>query len=183
MWVATIGAVGAAVAAIASAILAGLFAKSTKKAEIQAESIRDLEKRISDKKYEVYKPAIDLIGAMMTPGRAKKVGQQEVVDKLSEFASWVSIYGSDDSVNAYRKFAQAAYSGGAPTPVMMRLYADFILEARRDMGYPDTSITPTDLLSIRITDIYKSNFSHIDLPFDDLCQLEGWVPPWSNGIK
>jgi hypothetical protein len=183
MWVATIGAAGAAIAAIASAILAGMFARSTKKAELQAESIRDLENRISEKKHDVYKPTIDLLGTMMTPGQSGKVSKEEIIKKLSDFSTWVSIYGSDDSINAYRKFAQAAYNGPTPVPIMMRLYADFILEARKDMGYTDTSITPTDFLSLRITDIYKSNFSHIDLPFNELCEIEKWTPPWPNEIE
>ncbi len=80
---------------------------------------------------------IDLLGQVLVPGGADKAleNEAEMIERLSEFASWISIFGSDDAVKSFHNFMQGAFHA-APAPITLRLYADFVLAARRDMGDP-----------------------------------------------
>lgn len=182
-WRVTLGV--AAVPAIASVIAAVLSARSARKsrlAEMDAARISELESRLSERKYDLYKPMIDLLREMLDSSKSgKAVDQTDMQKRLSEFGAWIGIFGSDDAIRTFRNFMQGAYHS-APAPILMRLYAEFILSARRDLGYQDSSITPQDLLGIRITDLYQSptmkDVSESD--FADLCQRHGWDIPWKD---
>ncbi len=67
-----------------------------------------------------------------------------------------------------------------PPLVATRLFADFLLEARRDIGRSDTDVTRAQIMGMRITDLYEAESyrSALDLPFDVLCRREGWTAPW-----
>ncbi|MGN2364416.1 hypothetical protein [Streptomyces luridiscabiei] len=175
-WKVTIAVAGiAAVASIVAALIASRSARSVKKAELDAQRIRDLEASISEKKYETYKPMINLLKDMLD---RREIGEDVFRASVSEFATWVTIYGSDEAVGAFRNFMQAAYASPPPV-VLMRLYADFVIAARRDIGYPDTRVTRQQFLGMRINDIYAHRiFSDIDKPFADLCRDANWSPPW-----
>jgi len=64
--------------------------------------------------------------------------------------------------------------------VATRLFADFLLEARRDIGRSDTDVTRAQIMGMRITDLYEveSYSSALDLPFDVFRRREGWTVPW-----
>ncbi|PJN03755.1 hypothetical protein CG740_04930 [Streptomyces sp. CB01201] len=108
----------------------------------------------------------------------RQPAEDELRASISEFATWVSIYGSDGAVKAFHDFMQAAYADPPPA-ILMRLYADFVIAARRDMGYPDTAIDQKHFLGMRINDLYQHPMLRsVDKPFDELCREQGWNPPW-----
>lgn len=165
----------AAVASIVAALISARSARSVKKSELDAQRIRDLEARISEKKYETYRPMINVLKDLLDQ---RAVDEDIFRASVSEFATWVTIYGSDEAVGAFHNFMQAAYSSPPPV-VLMRLYADFVIAARRDIGYPDTKVARKQFLGMRINDIYAHRlFSDIDKPFADLCRDANWTPPW-----
>ncbi|WP_285482650.1 hypothetical protein [Amycolatopsis sp. NBRC 101858] len=168
----------AGVPVIAAAIIAGRASKSVRRFELTAQRIRDLEDRLHEKKYEVYKPMVnmlsDLIGANVPEGEDLPL----FLEKFKEFSTWIVIYGSDEAVIAFQRFMQGAFKN-APTIVTMRLYADFILAARKDMGYPDTAVRRDHLIGLRINDIY--DFPLIkETSLARLCDQAEWTPPWST---
>ncbi|MFJ4090007.1 hypothetical protein ACIPYS_00340 [Kitasatospora sp. NPDC089913] len=164
-----------AIAAVIAALVAARSARLAKKSEISAQYARDLEARISEKKYEVYKPMINLIRDMLD---RRQITEEDSRSKISDFATWVIIFGSDEAVRAFHHFMQAAYHS-APPKILMKLYADFVLAARRDMGYPETDVRQTDFLGMRITDIYENDLLRgVDDPLADLCREAQWSPPW-----
>jgi flagellar basal body-associated protein FliL len=65
-WIAILVAGIAAVAAIAAAVVAALSARSTKQLELRAQRTRELESRISERKIDVYKPLIELLGNVIS---------------------------------------------------------------------------------------------------------------------
>lgn len=75
---------------------------------------------------------------------------------------------------------QASYSG-APPQILLRLYADFVVAARRDMGDPDTKIGVEEVLGIRITDFYSDPDMRKTLEprFEDVASAFGWQMPWT----
>ncbi|MET7696326.1 hypothetical protein [Streptomyces sp. NPDC005485] len=171
-------AVVPALAAIVAAIIAARSARSAKKSEIDAQHLRDLEARISEKKYEVYKPMINLLKDILD---RRSMSEDEFKSRISEFSAWVTIFGSDEAVRAFHHFMQSTYAGNTPPIVLMKLYAEFVLSARRDMGYPDTTINVRHFLGMRISDLYTDAlFSKVDWPLADLCREVGWTPPWEQ---
>lgn len=169
-----------AVASIGAAILAARSARASRAAELDAERIRDLEDRLAERKYDVYKPMIEMLRKMLdSKGDPAKAGRQAaMVAQLSEFAAWVSIFGSDEALRAFHNFMQGAFAEAPPT-VLIRLYADFVIAARHDMGDTASTVTPTEILGLRINDLYSSDMvKSTSLPFVDLCEEVGWQAPW-----
>ncbi|MBP1782031.1 hypothetical protein J3R08_001881 [Micromonospora sp. HB375] len=166
-------------AAVIAAIVAGLYARTLKTSDNKAQRIRDLESRISDRKYEIYKPMIETIAKMLDRRRVAEL-EDDLPERLQHFAAWASIYVSDEALRAFRNFMQASYTN-APAPVFLRLYAEFVLAARQDMGLPETAITPEDLLGIRVNDLYAPGglLWVVREPFDEVCRLTNWTPPWA----
>jgi hypothetical protein len=179
-WVAILVASIAAGAAVIAAIVAAASARSTKQLELQAQRTRDLESRISERKAEVYKPMIDMLGTILSAAAQDvKPSPEKVQANMREFATWIIIYGSEDAIKAYHNFTQAAFAQ-APGLIATRLYAEFILAARRDLGYPETSVTAMEIMGMRVTDLY-SEFEYrsaMTQTFEELCQRERWTPPW-----
>lgn len=166
-----------ALAAILAAIIAARAARLAKKAEISAQHLSELENRISEKKYEVYKPMINLIRDMMD---RRQLDEQETKARISDFSTWIIIYGSDEAVQAFHNFMQASFHN-PPVKILMKLYADFVLAARRDMGYPKTVVTQSHFLGMRINDLYDTSLlSNVEAPLRDICMETDWTPPWPH---
>lgn len=162
-----------ALASVTAAVVAGVFAWKTRRADAEAQRARDLESRISEKKYEVYQPMINLIRDILA---RKATDQDELTRTLENFSTWIGIYGSDEAVEVFHNFMQAAYSD-APWTIQLRLYGDFLLAARKDMGYPETSVQREHLLGMRITDIY-THHDVIDQSFEEIADRQNWKAPW-----
>jgi uncharacterized OsmC-like protein len=180
-WITILVAAIAACASIAAAVVAARSAQSTKRIEVESQRARELESRISERKFDTYRPVIEMFGDLTSGTRSSIVlaNQEENVEKLQDFATWINIYASDDAVVAYHNFIQAAYNG-SPVMIAVRLYAEFTLAARRDIGFPDTKVAAIQIMGIRISDLYseESYRQALTIPFDELCRREGWTPPW-----
>ena len=180
-WITILVAAIAACASILAAIVAAIAARSTKRLEMESEHTRELENRISERKFDMYKPMIELLGDLTSGNRSADVlaKSDENLEKMTDFATWINVYGSDDAVIAYHNFMQAAYNN-APALFMSRLYAEFLLAVRRDISYPHTRATAAHVLGIKISDMYSVPEYRlaVTLPFDELCEQEKWTPPW-----
>lgn len=179
-WITILVAGIAAVAAITAAIVAALSARSTKHLELRAQRTRELESRISERKIDIYKPMIEMLGSVIgNAAQGVQATSEDNTAKIAEFTTWITIYGSDNTIKIYHNFMQAAFNQ-APPLVTSRLYADFILAARRDIGYPDTSVTAMQIMGMRINDLYSEEEYSLamSLPFEELCRRENWTPPW-----
>lgn len=173
-----------ATASIVGALVAAISAIRAKRLENEAARWRDLENRIAHRKFETYEPMIDLLRRMIDPetGQALRDDTRALREEMSKFHAWASIFASDEAVTMFRNFMQAAFPT-APAMILMRLYAEFVLAARRDMGHPDTEITPETFLSMRLTDFYANSdvVEAAQLDFATLCGRHGWTPPWERG--
>jgi hypothetical protein len=181
-WVAFGLAAIPAVAAIAAAWLASRSARQARLAQADADHLQRLEQRLADHKREVYQPMIEFMGKMLDGANTppEKVFKQ----KLTEFSRWVVVVGSDEAVRAFRNMMQASFND-APTPLYLRLYADFQLAARRDMGDPNTTLTPIDVMGMRINDLYSNHddtavFDVLTKPFAEVCSDHSWPIPWER---
>lgn len=167
-----------AIAAILAAIIAARSARRATAAQAEADRLRHLEERVAGQKYEMYRPMIDLLRDMLDPKQSKKVTTNQAGERMAQFATWVAIFGSDDAVIAYRNFMQASFHD-APPAVAIRLYGDFVIAVRRDMGDPKTGLSATDVMAIRINDIYESEMvTDTTIPLPEVFAKYGWAAPW-----
>ena len=180
---------------IVAAIVASISARASRRSELRAQRsieldklqvqrINELESRISERKYETYKPLVEMLGDVLATGPSKKgFDEDEIQKRLHEFFVWVSIYGSDEAVIAYHKLTQAAYNN-VPSEISGRLYAEVILAARRDIGRSDTEIGPADIVGMKVNDLYTNidYYRTMTEPFDEVLpkiQLDATMDaPW-----
>jgi hypothetical protein len=166
-----------AIAAVLAAIIAARSARRATAAQAETDRLRHLEERVAGQKYEVYRPMLELLQDMLNPELAEKVTNQ-AGERIAQFATWIAIFGSDEAVVAYRNFMQASFHNAPPT-VAIRLYGDLFIAARRDMGDPKTQLSATDVMAIRINDIYETEMvADTTLPLTELFAKYGWQAPW-----
>ncbi|WP_152690539.1 hypothetical protein [Jiangella alkaliphila] len=171
-----------AVAAITSAVVAYRSARTTKRLELQASRIRDLENRLAEKKFETYKPMIDALNDLLDPAKSKTVNMGELGEKFNNFDAWIAIFGSDQAVSAWHRLRQASFHN-PPAEIFIRLYADFVIAARRDMGYPDSEATGEQLIGSRLRDLYSQTGTNVrealQMNWVEVERRTGWAAPWS----
>ena len=171
----------AAVASIVAAVVAARSAGSSKRLEVQAQRIRDLESRISERKYKMYEPFLEMVNNFFdhtAKGRAAVADPMKNVDGFVAFAKQITTYGSDAAVEAYHKWNLATVNK-APFPILTRLMA----AVRKDLSYPDTEISATTLIAttLRVGDFYQQDDTFrkiMTLPLSEACALAGWPQPW-----
>lgn len=181
LWAVFVVAAIPAMAAIVAAVLAGRSAARAHAAEAERDRLQRLDARVSERKYDVYAPMLNLLRDMLDPTKAEALDQDQTVSALRDFAAWIGVYGSDDAVRAYHNFMQGTYQD-APPAILLRLYADFAIEVRRDLGDPDTRVNPVIFMGIRINDLYTGEAELMNMlskPFDEACAEAGWAIPWS----
>lgn len=169
-----------AIAAFIAALLAARSAKRAHDAQASADHLQRLERRVADHKREIYKPMIEMMAKMLDdPGKTPPAS--EFKKRFGEFARWITVVGSDDAVLAFRNLMQASYNN-APTDIYMRLFAEFQLAARRDLGDEQTALTAIDLMGMRVNDLYgeprSSLYRALTLPIDEVAAEHGWKIPW-----
>jgi hypothetical protein len=109
-WLALAIAAIPAFASIGAAIIAARAARDARRSDAEAQRARDLEARNSERKYEIYEPMINMLRDVLTAGGNVGIDEGEVRTKMADFATWISIYGSDDAVEAFHNIMQAAYT-------------------------------------------------------------------------
>ncbi len=185
IWVALLLAVIPAVAAVIAAVVAARSAKAAKRGEAEAQHVRDLENRISERKYETYKPMLEMLGDVFSQAKTSReaIADGDVnTDKFVSFAKWIIIFGSDEAIAAYHNLT-TSFNYKPPIQISLRLVADFILAARKDIGYPDTKVTGIQLTALRLNDFYEQGdemHQIMTFPLPEACKLAGWKMPWSS---
>jgi hypothetical protein len=173
-------AVIAAASAVVAAAIAALAAVRTNNTTIASQRVIELEKRLATSRLDVFKPMLETMAQMLEPSPDPQVQTERQADMLSalkSFATWVQIYGSDESVRVFHHFMHAAYHT-APPEVFIRLYGQFVLAARRDLGDSNTEVDLVDLLGIRLKDIYAGYADRLRLSDEDYYRNVEWTPPW-----
>jgi hypothetical protein len=184
-------AIVAAGASVAAALVSVWNASQSRRSQAELEQIRILEARVASLKTDVYRPMVNALNDALAPDSAtQSVGARGAKPKRStsdhlaatthEFAAWLAIVGSDDAVRTFHNFLQSAFHD-APPAILLRMYAEFVLAARRDMGDQNTAVGVADVLGMRITDLYDDpdlRSLHIGTLQDLADDLE-WKIPWT----
>lgn len=165
---------------IASAGLAGWQARKARLSEQEAERLRFAEERVSEHKYEIYKPMLTMFGRMLRGVPFPDGWEQD----LDDFNTWLLMFGSDDAISSWGQLMQATYAH-APAEIIVRMYVQFMLAARRDMGDPGTRLGNLDALAPRISDLYENRgyYAAVALPLERLYNKHNWMPPWERRFE
>jgi len=102
-----------------------------------------VERQLSEKKYQVYIKFINLFFELYENQKFKKeMSEQRMIKSMIEIKKDLMIYGSDKVIKKF--FEWEEFSGNGK--VSLRPITDVIIEMRRDMGSPKTTITTTCFL-------------------------------------
>lgn len=167
-----------AVVSVFAAVWAARSAGRARAAEHEAARLRALEERIAQKKFELYQPMLETLGTMMTPGQAES-GLANAGKVMSDFQTFVSVWGSDDAVRAFYKF-RIASSTNPPPMIIIRLVSDFMIEARRDLAWPNTQLTGREVMGMRLNETTPELEEALTLEFDALAMKYEWRAPWHS---
>lgn len=165
---AVVVAVIAAVASIAAAVVAGMFALASRRFEARLQRVN----QVSEHKRDMYVPLVDMLERMFT---SDEVPTAEELAHKRRFDTWVNVYGSAGAVRAYSRFMQAL-PAQPPGDIQFRLYADFLLEVRKEMGDPSTDVDRLQILGPRLANLADRRSMTDSL--DAVCRRAGWTPPW-----
>lgn len=129
----------------------------------QIDTIRRAQDRLHDDRRKVYadvlEPIIRLFAGIRDQKETQKALQQIRSFEWRRSAFEFSLIGSDDVVRAFNEMMQYIYrfdpnSGPQIHPVeLMRLLGAFLLEIRKSVGEPKTSLLPVDMLKPHIKEI------------------------------
>jgi hypothetical protein len=178
----------ATVGSVVAAWLATRSARAARQGELEAGRIRDMENRISERKYEVYLPMLEYLGNVFNQQNEesrKAIADPVAVNKIFvDFSRWLAIYGSDEALTAYHNLMQAM-GYDAPMLVLNRLITDFVFAARRDIGNSNSKIARPELFTVnfRLNDYYDQGDlagQIMRLPLKKALKKAGWKPPWSS---
>lgn len=163
---------------IFSAVWATRSAHRAQQAEHEAARLRALEDRVAQKKYELYQPFIQTLGDVLTPAR-NQAAMARLQDVMADFQSFITVWGSDEAVETFYRYRIAAPTS-PPTPVAIRLMADFLLAVRRDVAWPDTNITGLHVIGMRINDMadHPEMEEALTLPLAALFEMHKWKAPF-----
>lgn len=178
LWLQIVSLVIPAAVAIFSALWASNSARRAQRAEHESARLRALEDRVAQKKYELYQPFLQAVGDMLTPSR-KVAATEKADDVMADFQTFVTIWGSDEVVEAFYRYRTAANSS-PPTLVVMRLMADFLVAVRRDVAWPDTHIPNLYTIGMRINDLseHPEMTEALAMPLSELFAREKWSAPF-----
>lgn len=163
-------------------------AEDARQSAAEMERLRRLEDRTREAKVAAYTPLLQATGKMFEGGSVSKRPADEVkqqrllLDAMNNF--WVKglMYASDPAQRAFGRMMQAAFAD-APSAITLRLYSEFILAARRDLGDDRTTTTASEVWAPKLNDLYSSA-SVLDgfdtMRFDDLARKSEWEPPWKG---
>jgi hypothetical protein len=170
--VATIGL--PSLVATASALFAFIQARHARLAERDLEKLRRLEARVSGRKYDVYKPMIEMFDKQLAG-----VVVPDSKELSAEFLRWIVVFGSDEAIIAYGHFMQCTYAS-APPDILPRMYAEFILAVRRDLGDAESKISALDFYAPKLNDLFdiRSTYFTLARPLEEVLALSGWQAPW-----
>jgi len=172
---AVVVAVIAAVSSIVAAVVAGVFALLARRLDVRLQQSEKAQDQISERKRSIYEPVVELLDHMFT---TDELPTSEEVQHKRRFDTWVNLYGSDGTVRAYSRLMQAL-PHDPPGDVQFRLYADFLLEVRKEIGNPGGSLDRMQILGPRLTNL-SDRTSLTDPDLDAVFRRLGWSPPWRS---
>lgn len=173
-----LGMVVPAIVSVFCAIWASRSAFRAQAAEHEAARLRALEERVAQKKYEMYQPMLKVIGDMLTPSRNEQA-LKSLEDVLADFQTFVTVWGSDEVVEAFYRYRKSA-SVDTPVVINMRLMSDFLLAVRKDVAWPGTNLDARHVICIRINDMDKHPEleGQLLMPLEKLISENKWDAPF-----
>ncbi len=173
---AVVVAVIAAVSSVIAAVVAGVFALAARRLDARLQRSGRAEDRISERKRGMYEPVVEMLDRMFTTDELPTSAEAQ---HKRNFDTWVNLYGAEGAVRAYSRLMQAL-PHAPPGDIQIRLYADFLLAVRKDIGDPDSTLDRVQILGPRLGGL-GDRASLTDPDLDAVCRRLRWSPPWQQG--
>ncbi len=129
------------------------------------DALRKEQERLHDDRRKIYssvlEPFVRLFAGIKDQQQNKKALKQMLSFEYKRTAFEFSLIGADDVVKAFNNLMQYVYSfdadeGEKPNPSeLLRLWGEFMLQIRRNVGSPKTKLRPVDMLRSQIKEIDK----------------------------
>ncbi|MCW1250182.1 hypothetical protein ODZ83_08320 [Acaricomes phytoseiuli] len=178
LWLQIVALLIPAAVATFSALWASRSARRAQHAEHESARLRALEDRVAQKKYELYQPVLQTLGDVLTPSRTDEATER-LEDVLADFQTFVTVWGSDEVVEAFYRYRTAANSPPSAI-IIIRLMADFLVAVRRDIAWPDTRILNLHAIGMRINDLseHPEMVEALTMPLGELFEREKCSAPF-----
>lgn len=115
----------------------------------------EIERKLSDTKFKVYNDLIDIfIGVLQEQKQKQKstINERKIISTLQSAQRQLLMYGSDDVLGEFINFMEFCYAGNTDIHKMMKIYSNFLIAIRKDMGNKHSKIKNHDILRMLITD-------------------------------
>ncbi|MCI2959133.1 hypothetical protein MN032_15690 [Agromyces atrinae] len=171
----------AILAPLAVSIFAVVWASRASHRASAAEQEATRQRSLADTRYKVYQPMLEIFGDMMVPARAE-AALKEAEKAIPDFQTFISVWGSDEAVAAFYRFRSG--SNHQPPPMIaVRLVADFLVEARRDLAWPETKITPIEVMGMRMDKMSDELVAALTMDLEELGAKYEWKVPWKKSRR
>lgn len=108
----------------------------------EKERRHQIEKQLSDKKYEVYIKLLTVFFDILKQVKKNQpTNASKLIDKMLDIKKELIIFGNDKVLFAFFKWEKDSQKKGN-----IKALAELIIEVRKDMGNPQTEITTQDFL-------------------------------------
>ena len=123
-------------------IVSGLIAGLGYLYKSEKERRKEIERQLSEHKYEVYMAVMDLFTEAIDAAVAGTLStREERIVHTRDLCKKLIIYGSDDVVTSYQKLMDALLTEAHDSTKLAPAIGNVILSIRRDMGNPRTKLT------------------------------------------
>src|SRR5690606_17869889 len=101
-----------------------------------------IEKQLSDRKYDVYIKLLTVFFDILKQvKKAQPTNSSKLIDKMLDIKKELIIFGNDNVLFSFFRWEKQSQ-----TKSNLKALAELIIEVRKDMGNPKTSITTKDFL-------------------------------------
>lgn len=102
----------------------------------------NIEKNLSEKKYEVYMELITLFFEAILNVKKGIENSTDQIDRMTNLNKEIIIYGSDEVIKILYLWTKKAREKSNN----LKYFGDILIAIRKDMGYPKTKISGDDFL-------------------------------------
>lgn len=131
---------------IIAAGLSGLVAILLFLLQRKNEQLKIIKEKISDKKYEAYNEVLSIFFDLFKSAKnLKNVNEKNLGNKIIDLKKFLLLYANDDILNKFFEWNKSAQMEENRL-AQFEKYLELMILIRKDMGNPDTKITPDELL-------------------------------------
>jgi hypothetical protein len=116
----------------------------------------NIRKELQGKKASMYDESTEFWLTTLMASKAGKEppSEQQIIEYLTHFTGKLIVWGSDSVLKSFLAFRESAAPREEEVSLgVIQLFADYLLEIRKDMGHENSDICRGDILALFVNDI------------------------------